>query len=103
MKKLYYILFLAGITFLPKVSLAVKTEVSDNDIPGAPEYISELIRKLMPIIVGISVLMIIYAGYIYTTSQGSPEQTTKAKDIIIGVVTGILLLFLIRVILDQIK
>lgn len=101
MKKFYYILLLSIITLVPKVSLAVQTEV--GDIPGAPEYIGELIDKLLPIISAIAVLMIIYAGYIYTTSQGSPEQTTKAKDIIIGVVTGILLLFLIRVFLNQIK
>ena len=32
---------------------------------------------------------IIYAGILYTTSQGSPDQTSRAKSIIINALLGL--------------
>lgn len=63
------------------------------------DYVNLLLKWALPVVGGLAVLMIIYAGYIYMTSQGNPEAVAKAKDIIIGVAVGILLLFLIGVIL----
>lgn len=66
------------------------------------DYVNQILKWLLPLIGGLGVLMIIYAGYLYITSQGNPEATGKAKDIIIGVITGIFLLFLIKIILSTI-
>ena len=72
------------------------TEFGNTDFGG---YVSKILTWLVTIVSSLAVLMFIYAGYIYVTSQGSPEGVTQAKDIIIGVITGIILLFLIEVIL----
>lgn len=66
------------------------------------DYVNILLKWALPVVGGLAVLMLIYAGYIYMTSQGSPEATGKAKDIIMGVVIGILLLFTIGIILSTI-
>lgn len=64
------------------------------------DYINALLNNfVLKILAGLAALMLIYAGYIYLTSQGNPEALTRAKDIIIGVVTGIVLLFIIKLIL----
>ena len=63
------------------------------------QYVNLIMTWVLPVIGGLAVLMLIYAGYIYMTSQGSPEAIGRAKDIIIGVVIGILLLFTIGIIL----
>lgn len=63
------------------------------------DYVNLILKWALPVVGGLAVLMIIYAGYIYMTSQGNPEAVAKAKDIIIGVAIGVLLLFLIGVIL----
>lgn len=63
------------------------------------EYVNLILKWAYPVIGGLAVLMLIYAGYIYMTSQGSPEAIGRAKDIIIGVAIGILLLFTIGIIL----
>lgn len=101
LKNVYYV-FLAGLLLLlPKVALAdVSTEF--GPVSGVTEYVSKILKWLYPIIGGLALLMIIYAGYLYMTSQGNPDSVNRAKDIIIGVVTGIVLLFLIKVILNQI-
>ncbi len=82
--------------FIPKAKAAVTTDFgSANDIG---DYVNLILKWLMPIVGGLGVLMLIYAGYIYITSQGNPEALGQAKDIIIGVVVGIMLLFLIELI-----
>ena len=65
------------------------------------EYLSAVMTWLVSILSAIATLMIIYAGYLYMTSQGNPEATGKAKDILIGVITGIILLFLVEIIAVQ--
>ena len=76
--------------------VGTETEFGNTDFGG---YVSKILTWLVTIVSSLAVLMFIYAGYIYVTSQGSPEGVTQAKDIIIGVITGIILLFLIEVIL----
>jgi len=76
--------------------VATVTEFGDTDFGG---YVSKILTWLVTIVASLAVLMFIYAGYIYVTSQGNPEGVSQAKDIIIGVITGIILLFLIEVIL----
>jgi len=93
------VLFLVGLLFLPKIALAVDTEFGEAG--GIEEYISIILEWVVPIVGGLAFLMLIYAGYKYITSQGNPEATKEAKDIIIGVLVGIALLFLIELILNQ--
>ena len=78
-------------------ALAITTEF--GEVANLGEYISGIFKWVIGIAGGLAVIMLIYAGYLYTTSQGNPDNLTLAKDIIIGVVTGIILLFLIEVIL----
>ncbi len=79
---------------------AVETEL--GPAKNLSEYLSNIFNWIIPIVGGLAVLMLIYAGYKYITSQGNPEAISQAKDIIIGVITGIVLLFLIEIILRQI-
>ncbi len=87
------------LAFLIDKAYAIETEF------GEAKNLTEYINLIMPWILGIAsslaVLMMIYAGYIYMTSQGNPEATGRAKDIIIGVISGVLLLFIIEIILNQ--
>ncbi len=66
------------------------------------DYINKILGWIVGFIGSLAVLMIIYAGYIYMTSQGNPERIGVAKEIIIGVITGVVLLFTIGIILRTI-
>lgn len=79
---------------------AVNTDFGTASNVG--EYISKIFIKLIPAVGGLAVLMMIYAGYLYMTSQGNSEQINKAKDIILGVIFGIILLFTIEVLLKNV-
>jgi hypothetical protein len=57
------------------------------------EFMGIFFDWAIPITGGVAVIMLIWAGYLYMTSQGNQENITSAKDIITGVVLGLLLLF----------
>jgi len=52
---------------------------------------------------GIAIIMIIYAGYLYVTSAGEVEQHKKAKDLIIGTLSGLTFLILAGLIYQTIS
>jgi len=66
------------------------------------EYASLVIQWATPVIGLFATIMVIYAGYVYMTSQGNPEQVNTAKDILIGVIAGIILLFTAEIILKNV-
>lgn len=66
------------------------------------DYVSLVLRWAIPVLGFLAFLMMIYAGYMYMTSQGNPETINKAKEIIIGVIVGIVLLFTIEILLKNV-
>ena len=88
---------------LIKIAVAqeVNTDFGDN-VTGIGDYVNRILTWLMPIVGGLAFLMLIYAGYLYMTSQGNPDNINLAKEILIGVIVGVILLFGIRLILGEI-
>ncbi len=41
-----------------------------------------------------SVVFVMYGGFVYITSQGEPEHTKKAKEIIFGAIIGLMIVLL---------
>jgi type IV secretory pathway VirB2 component (pilin) len=96
-KNLKLILALLIFAF-PTSASAVDTEFGGAN--NVAEYLSLVLKWVVPMASGLAVLIIIYAGYKYMTSQGNQEAISEAKDLIIGVIVGILLLFSIKIIID---
>jgi len=98
------ILFLT--LFLPTKALAQVIPVTTDigRFNNIAQYVSTLLNQwLIPwFLAPICVIMIIYVGYLYMTSQGNPEAITRAKDILIGVISGIVLIFLIEVLINNV-
>lgn len=51
----------------------------------------------------LTLLMLIFAGYKYMTSQGNPTAINEAKDILIGSLSGYALLLLVALILNVLQ
>lgn len=66
------------------------------------DFVNKFLPFLIGILGGIAFLMMIIAGYIYMTSQGDQAKVGLAKEIIIGVLAGIALLFFIGLLMRQI-
>lgn len=79
----------------------VDTEFGDN-ISNFGQFLTRVFAWGIPITAGIAVLMFMYAGYLYMTSQGDTGKIGEAKEIIIGVIVGILLLFSVGVLMRNV-
>lgn len=56
------------------------------------DTIGQLIAVLLGLLGIIFLLLIIYAGFTWMTAQGDPKAVTKAKDIMITSVVGLIIL-----------
>ena len=78
--------------------LAVETGVAVNNqtsFQGYMQYIEAVYGFAIKAGAALSVLMIIYAGFKYLSSQGNPSAINEAKDIIIGTLSGFAMLLLV--------
>jgi len=98
---------MANFLILIEKAHAIPTEFGDASDLG--DYVNKIlygngsgIPGLVDILGSIAFLVFIIAGYIYMTSQGDQAKVGLAKELIIGAITGILLLFLIGVLRSQI-
>lgn len=78
---------------------------TESELAGSKnigDYISALYAWVIPTSVALAGLVMIYAGFIYMTSQGNPDSTKQAKDLIIGALVGLGLIILAGVILKNV-
>ena len=96
MKKTFQILILIFLGFiLPTIALAqVITIENPLEVDSFEEIIDNLIDLVFNLSLVIAPLMIVWAGGLYITSSGNPDQTTKAKNIIIYTLTGFAVILL---------
>ncbi|MGA2667153.1 MAG: hypothetical protein ABSE91_03685 [Patescibacteria group bacterium] len=72
----------------------VSTTTDLGSVTTIGDYVNAIMKWAVPVISTLAIIMLIIAGYIYMTSQGNPDSIKNAKDIIIGVVLGLALLWL---------
>lgn len=82
--------------------IAADTEKDLQNAGNISNYITILYKWVVPFAAGLAVLMIIYSGYLYITSQGNPDNIKQAKDYIIGALVGLALIILAGVILKNV-
>lgn len=56
------------------------------------EYIGSIIQYILSFLGVIFIILIIYAGFLWMTAGGDSEKITKAKDILINAVIGIVII-----------
>jgi hypothetical protein len=65
-------------------------------------FIQSIFALLLSLSGGLAVLIIIYAGYLYMTSRGNPEQIQKGREMIISAIVGLLFIIFSFVIMEAI-
>ena len=106
--KLFLLLFLLSIYFLPSLALA---ETPGNPNPGnpastvslpnplgsgktdIPQFLGQIINYAMGIIGSLALVMVIYGGVTWMLSGGSSEKVSKGKEIIIWAALGLAIIF----------
>lgn len=67
------------------------------------DYFNDLVGLATDAAIGFATLIIIYAGYSYVSSQGEAGKVSQAKELVAGSLTGLAILFLIRLILPTLN
>ncbi|HNW19972.1 MAG TPA: hypothetical protein PLX67_02720 [bacterium] len=58
------------------------------------EIVANIIKILLGFLGTIAVVLIIYAGFLWMTAAGKPDNTKKAKDIMSAAVTGLVIILI---------
>ena len=85
-----------------KLAFAVDVGVSvagKSSFKGYNEYINYVLKYAVRLGFVLAILMLIYAGIKYMTSQGNQTQINDAKEIMLGAIIGFVMLLLVNVIL----
>jgi hypothetical protein len=91
---------IAKAQFTPGLPLPGKAGVPYQDFNA---YFTDLVSFLVRVAVGIAIIVVIYAGFLYSRSQGKTEVISQAKELVAGALTGLAILLLIRVILPTLN
>ena len=90
----------SGSTFTLGLPLGVTGAACANGTCNSfADYFTALITLGIEIAGGISVILIIYAGFMYAQSGGNAQKANNAKELVSGALIGMAILLLIRVIL----
>lgn len=106
MKRFLFLLIVAPLLLLPLVpvhaavsyntilnTVGDEAGVSTSGVPTTPllEIIGTIISTALGLLGIVLLLITIYAGFLWMTSQGNEEQVTKAKNMIRDAVIGLLI------------
>ncbi len=66
------------------------------------DFVTAVYAWALPVVGAIALIIVIYAGFLYMTSQGDTNQIGTAKELLMGVVLGLLLLLTADIFLHNI-
>ncbi len=84
------------------VTAATPKEEDLRNVGTLGGYITMLFDWVIPFGIAAGGLVVVFAGYVYITGQGSPESTKYAKELMLGVIVGLALIILAGVILQNV-
>lgn len=89
-------------TYTPPEEHRTYSNWNSQSVP-LDEKIEYIYQMIVTFVAGpLAVLFLVYAGYLYITSAGNPEQLGMAKDMIVSTITAIVILLLAGLILRTI-
>jgi len=97
---------LALLTLLPASALAASTytappvEIKDPSVTTVSDIINAILGWVIPLLGGIAVLFIIYAGVQYVTAAGNKERIEGAKQTLTYAIIGLIVIVLAGVIVS---
>jgi len=101
MKKTLLILTLLSALVFPLSSFAF-AEFPVGTSPSITSLFANALSALWVIFTGIAVILFVFAGILFLTAQGRPEELTRAKQAflwgVVGVVVAILAFSIIKII-----
>ncbi len=102
-KHFIFIIILIGVFAISYVSCAAETVKLPNPLEGKddiPILVGNIINYVLGILGVLALVMFIYGGLTWMTSEGSPDKIKKGKDTLIWAILGLALIFFSYSLLD---
>ena len=89
------------VKFLSLLPVLWPSVVFGQSAPDLAQQVGDYYNIAVNIGFPLGVVIIIYAGYLYITSTGNPETVGQAKQLLVGAISGLLILLLAGLILGS--
>jgi len=76
------------------------TPITDSNVTDVGGLITMIIKFLTYIVGGLAFIYLVYAGILYITANGNPEQAKKGQTGIINAIIGIIIVTLAWIIVN---
>ncbi len=75
---------------------SIKSEVAnlEGGASDVPTLVAQIVRIAGPLAVISAFLLLVYGGYLLTSSQGNPDKLQEAKSVITNAIIGLLVVLL---------
>ena len=105
LKIIYYVAVIAVVVmvvvfYFQAKQYASASEFATTDV-GA--FVNDFYDWALKICIGLAVVMLMYAGYLYVTSAGNTDQNNRAKEFIISSLTGLVFLILASLVFNTLE
>lgn len=83
--------------------LAAETNNGNGEFfgPTLNEYLQNFYIWSIGVAGLLAIVMLMYAGYGYATSEGNPEHINQSKEIIVGALSGLVLLIVAAIVAES--
>lgn len=98
MKKYFLILPILAMALMPFFASAQTFVTSVTGITGVTSVLDQVAGWFLIVVVTVSVIFFVYAGFLYITSGGDDDKIKKAKDYLLYGVIGIAVALLAKAI-----
>jgi len=102
MKNIFAIL-LPILLFLPNIVSAQIVNPLNDDFSTLGDFLDAIIGVIITLSIPVIVVLVIYAGFLFVTAGGKPEQLTRAKKTLLWTLVGALIILGAFVISDLIQ
>lgn len=93
--------FFVGRAYAYTIGVPIAKDAKGNPITeysSFTAYFLDLVKLATTIAIALAILVIVWGAFKYTTSGGDDTKAKDGKDIIVGALVGLALLFLIKII-----
>lgn len=102
MKKVYLITIASALVF-PVVALATGGGVPTLQAVDVIEVLNNIVNWLFAILLVVAVIYLIIAGYYFVTSQGEPDKMSKARNMVLYALIGVLVAFVSKGLIELVR
>ena len=92
-----------GSAYIYKMQVSAEEMKYKFDTSNLSKYVETFYPWMLAVSSGLAIVMFIYSGYLYVTSAGNVDTINKAKEYIVGALSGLAFLILAALIFNSLK